>query len=74
MSNRIVKLGFVAAVAVLAACASRESPESRIEQGCCWKKEGSTVTCSAPTLKRDCESPFTWVKDKGCRDKECGAA
>jgi len=78
MSSRFFKLSFVlvvfAALAASQACANRATVKERVEQGCCWKKKDSTVTCSAPVLKDDCPEGFKWVKDKSCSDKECGAA
>jgi hypothetical protein len=44
----------------------------QVTQGCCWKRAGSTVTCSAPVLQKDCPSGFTWVANARCGTSQCG--
>jgi hypothetical protein len=41
-----------------------------IKQGCCYKKKNSTCMCSAPVLKKDCPSDYTWKEGKNCYEPD----
>ena len=41
-----------------------------IKQGCCYKKKNSTCMCSAPVLKKDCPSDYTWKEGKNCYESD----
>ncbi len=75
--KNLLRCLFVALVATVAASQAaveppKEGDDILIVTGCCWKKDGSTLYCGSPTLKKDCAADRTWVANKSCGQRECG--
>jgi hypothetical protein len=41
-----------------------------VEQGCCYKYQNGYCICSAPVLKKDCPSGWTWKANKNCYESD----